>query len=274
VSHTYASVADFNSYRVDQGDSLLGNTGEAAILTFLEGASRSVDAFCDRSRFGSGFGPRTGANSYDDPGVSVLRLDDDLLAITSVTTTDTIGGGTTTLTETTDFLARRSHGIYTTPSRELAIHGDSSAWWGAADKGNVVTGTWGYSNETVSLGTMGTATGSATSLTLTAGSASAGMTLLNEAEQMYVTAGGTAITVVRGVNGTTAAVHAASTSVSRYVYPEEIVTAAVMIAHRRWRSQQAGLTGDFGSVVMPTTAHRDTERAILRNVVGHLKVYG
>jgi ribosomal protein S28E/S33 len=52
------------------------------------------------------------------------------------------------------------------------------------------------------------------------------------------------------------------------------VTAAVMIAHRRWRSQQAGLTGDFGSVVMPTTAHRDTERAILRNVVGHLKVYG
>ena len=31
MAHTYATVADFNSYRLDQGDSVLGNTGEATI---------------------------------------------------------------------------------------------------------------------------------------------------------------------------------------------------------------------------------------------------
>jgi hypothetical protein len=94
-----------------------------------------------------------------------------------------------------------------------------------------------------------------------------------DSEQMYVTAqsGGTA-TVVRGVNGTTAAVHAASAAVSVYRYPREVVTACLQLAQRRHRSAQAGLTGDFGSGAMPLTGNRDTESSILRSTVGSLRI--
>lgn len=269
MTHTYASVAEFADYLRDNGSSDLGETLHPEWLVHLEGASRRIDAYCGRSRFGSGFGPRVGTNRYDYPGWT-LNLGDDLLSLGTVTTYESVGGSGTTLTDETDFLKEPYEPA---PYRALRIHGDSSATWGGGDRGNEVFGTWGYSNETLSAGTVALASSTATAGTMTAGSASPGQTLLVGSEQVYVTAsaGGTALTVVRGVNGTTAAAGTAAASV--YRYPREVTQACLQIALRRWKSRDAGVTGDYNGGLIPTQTPRDTERSILNATVHHLRIY-
>ena len=61
---------------------------------------------------------------------------------------------------------------------------------------------------------------------------SVGQTLKLEDEQVYISgAAGSPWTVVRGVNGTTAAAHAA-VAVNRFTYVTEVVQAALIIAGR------------------------------------------
>jgi hypothetical protein len=267
VSHTYASVDEFRKFIIDGGQA--GWTeSDALLLTLLEGASRRIDEWCDRSRFGSGFGPRTGTNTYPGQSDCELLLDDDLLAITSVTTHEVNGDSGLTLASGTDFYPSD-----VLPYRSLTLNADGTGTWGSAQRGNVIVGTWGYSNEVYAVGTGGTLTSSATSLIVSGGSVYAGQTLLIDSEQVYVTASGGTATIVRGVNGTTAAVHAASVAVSAYRYPAGVVTACLQLAHRRFRSAQGGLTGDFGGGAMPVSGHRDSETSILRSI-GHLRRYG
>jgi hypothetical protein len=266
VSHTYASVEDFRRFVIDGGQA--GWTeSDAILLTLLEGASARIDEWCDRSRFGSGFGPRIGTNTYG-PSDCELLLDDDLLTITSVTAHEVNGDTGVTLASGTDF-----YGGDVLPWRSLTLNADGTASWGSSQRGNVIIGTWGYSNQTYSVGTGGTLTSSATSLIVSGGSVYAGQTLLIDTEQVYVTASGGTATIVRGVNGTTAAVHAASSSVSAYRYPGGVVTACLQLTQRRYRSAQAGLTGDFGGGNMPVGVNRDSETSILRSI-GHLRRYG
>jgi hypothetical protein len=108
---------------------------------------------------------------------------------------------------------------------------------------------------------------------MTAGSAYAGMTLLTGTEQVYVAAaaGGTALTLVRGVNGTTAA--AGTAAASYYRYPREVIQATLQIALRRWKGRDAGVSGDYGGGGIPQVMQRDTERSILAGTVNHLRIY-
>jgi len=273
--HTYAHVGRFADYLRDNGSSDLAPN--PSWLIHLQGASRRVDGYCARSRFGSGFGPRVGTNRYDGTNERCLYLDDDLLAITGGTVgvkDQTVGGNTTTLTDETDFIK----GPYdTTPYRELRLPYNTFGVWGWADRSNLVTGTWGYSNETIALGTLALADASTTAGTLTGGTAYAGQTLLIGSEQVYVSStagtavGGTALTLVRGVNGTTAA--AGTAAASTYVYPEEVTEATLEVAMRRWKGRDAGVSGDYGGGLIPQTGPRDTERSILNAAVSHLRVY-
>jgi hypothetical protein len=94
---------------------------------------------------------------------------------------------------------------------------------------------------------------------------------------MYVTAstGGTALTVRRGQNGTTAATHLASAAAAIYLYPAEVTDATLQIAQRRWKARDAGADGSYGGgpipVQVPTAAA--TEMSILSRTLAHLKVY-
>lgn len=271
MSHTYADVSVFKAYLVSNGGTDFGTTDDAVMLAILEGASRRVEGYCDRSRFGSGFGPRVVASQgYDHDGTNHLELFDDFLTITSVTSAPTTGDTPVTLTATTDYLPWPS-GV--TQKRDLVFPflGGNAIGWGY----NVisVSGTAGYSNVSASIGAMGTATSGTVSITLTSGAAYPGATLLADAEQMYVTAAtnGTALTVVRGANGTTAAAHAAGTTVYQFTYPAEVVSATLLVAQRRWRQKESGITGDFGGQIMGGQ-NRDTEQSILRGTVGHLRI--
>lgn len=281
MPHTYASLAEFQDFLRDGGSTDLGQAASnaAAMLGTLEGASRAVDAYCDRSRYGSGFGPRIGTNYYNDVGGSVLYLRDDLLTITSVTTYDQVGGSATVLTDDTHFYKRRGNTYGQAPYRELEIHDNSSnSHWGAGTRGNVIVGTWGYSNETLTATptVSGAHNSSVTSIAVSAATGlSAGQTLLVGSEQIYVTAiSGTTLTVLRGQNGTTAASISNGAAIAYYRYPREVVTATLLVAQRRWKARDAGLTPSFGGEGMGVTLHQDSEWAILNRAVGHLRVYG
>lgn len=270
MSHTYASVEDFKAFLAGTGAAWGTATGgDATLLTLLEGASRRVDGWTMRSDHGSGYGPRVGTNRYDHDGSSFALLDDDLYGASSVTIMDGTGGGTVTLTADTDFYYYPYSGP---PYTELVFTGIGQ---GPRSGLRILTvaGTFGYSVETAAAGTVALATGSATSATVTGATVYAGQTLLVGTEQLYVTAssGGTALTVARGVNGTTAAAGTAAGSV--YRYPREVVTATLQLAARRHKSAQAGLTGDFGGGDVPVGGHRDSEWAILKGNLSHLRRY-
>ena len=266
--HTYASVEDFKKFVIDGGDSAWDES-DATLLAILEGASRRVDGWTMRSDFGSGYGPRVGTNRYDHDGSSYLLLNDDLITATSITLRDGTGGGTTTLVADTDYYLRPYAGP---PYTEVVFtglgEGPSSGLrvW-------AVAGTFGYSAETLAAGTVALASASATSATVTGATIYAGQTILVGSEQVYVTAstGGTALTVTRGQNGTTAAAGTAAASV--YRYPREVVTATLQLSARRHRSAQSGVTGDFGGGNLPLVGNRDNETSILRGTVAHLKRY-
>lgn len=275
MAHTYATLDEFGKYLSDGG---LTPTSPAAMLAVLEGASRRIDAYCDRSWFGSGFGSRTGTNRYDGPGGMLLQLADDLQSITSLKIYDATASAVfESPTVDTDYYLLPYSGP---PYTQIALHGEGTVTaWTYGLRTVEIAGTWGFSDSRqTTTATVGTASASATALTLTAGSAviSAGHTMRVGSEDIYVTAvsSGTALTVVRGQNGTTAAIIPNNTAASVHVYPDAVVAACLALAQRRWKSRDAGLTGDFGMGQFPTSQHRDSEMSVLNAHVGHLRIFG
>lgn len=289
MSHTYASLDELKSYMVDGGN--VGTANDAGLLLALEAASRRVEQFCGRSgAYQSGFGPRTGTNSYDIQGWyggftlyrdnMVMDLEDDLITATTVTVLDATGGNATTVVEGTDFYFQPYN---RSPKRRLVITGLGASYLLPGLKMVSITGTWGYAQELLSVaGTVsGSVSSSATSVVIGGAGVSVGMTMRIDSEDLYVSAttagtalsvsGGT-VTVVRASNGTTAAGHAAGAAISVHRYPREVIDATLRVAHRRWKMRDAGLTGGFGSSVVPGTNNIETERSLLWATVDHLRV--
>jgi hypothetical protein len=274
MSHTLATVDQFKKHLTDNAAGI-DSGSDSDILSTLAGASRAVEAFCDRSDWDTGFGPRVASNRYEGDGTSALWLRDDLLgASITVYSPPTEVSATYTLAESTDFYLEPFSGP---PYRIARLHGYGTLGAFPAGSRIVVAGT--ASSAPISLVTtsvtMGTVGSSAVTINVSAGSVvSAGHTIRYGTEDIYVTAvsSGTVLTVQRGQNATTAAAIADASTVVLYQYPPEAVEACLAVAQRRRKSRDAGLTGDFG--LAQTSGFRDTERSTLRTHVGHLKVYG
>lgn len=114
-----------------------------------------------------------------------------------------------------------------------------------------ISGLWGYSDDVELVGSLGAvgADSSATAITMAANHRlTGGETIRIEAEDLYVSAvSSNALTVVRGVNGSAAAVHAAATPVYRRVFPADVVEAVIMEAGRILRDAETGQSADFGA---------------------------
>lgn len=258
MGHVYANLTELKAFLTGSN---FGADRDPTLLTLLESASRTVDGFCNRSRFGSGFGPRLGINTYEiRPHRGRFLLFDDLLIASEVKR------GTAVFEDYT-----RRPG---TPTRGLI---------GSFSGTVTIEGTWGYSDLTVPAAILDEPSdlaADATTVNVDDGAPFAiAQTISVEGagddpdEQMLVTGIATnALTVIRGVNGTTAAAHNDGAQVSIYRYPQEVVDATLRVAQRRWKSRDAGLTPDFGGGQMPLTAHGDTERSILYATVGHLRM--
>lgn len=276
MPHVYASLAQLNDHLRDAGSATFASEA-TAIRTLkraiLESVSRTIDGYCQRSAYGSGFGPRTGTNRYSGDGGDRLNLRDDLLTVTSLTVRPHITGTATAYTEETDFVS----GPYdATPRRWLYLHGYGAlSAWIRADRNVTVVGTWGYSNTRSTAAATANAIGSSTTTSVTVSDGaefSPAQTLLIDAEQMYVTAvSGTTLTVERGVNGTTAATHGAAAAIGIYSYPADVHEACLALALRRWKKRDAGSDGSDAGGEVPSV-RMASERSMLETRLTALRM--
>jgi hypothetical protein len=177
---------------------------------------------------------------YDDTlSARVLRLPDDLLSVATFTFT----GATLT---TSDYYTRPANWF---PIREVAIYGDVSLTYPSANTDTIsLAAIWGYhpgpdnmwqdSGATVSDNPF-----SASAVTLNV-SSSANLQVLQyiriEDEYLLITAiSSNALTVQRGVRGTTAAAHIQTTGIDTFVPIEDIADECARLAIRRYRLRAA-----------------------------------
>lgn len=276
MPHTYASVAEFNDFLRDNGST---ETVTAAMvarqLGVLEAASRRVDEFCERSDFGSGFGPRIGTNRYDGDGCGRLYLRDDLLTVTSITILDATASSTSsTPVADTDYYLRDHRGGYDAPPyREIVLHGEGSSAVSVFTHGIrtvSLAAKYGYQDDRLTLTPTVAEVVDATETEIDVSALtdlSAGITILVDSEQLYIRATTDAatdsLTVERAANGTTAATHSSGAAIARYRYPRDVVETTLLVAQRRWKMRDAGVTGQYGGGMIPMTSARDSEWSIL-----------
>lgn len=278
AGHVYATVGEADDYETSGGAVKFASQSAAVValkLSILEAVSRVVDSKAERSEFGSGFGPRIGTNHYDGTGRNYLRLRDDLLTVTSITIRlATRDSGTILPAADTDYYLENDQGAYEPgPYRKIILHryGVVSAF-GSGYHVTDVAGVWGNSNVTVPTGITVTS-GLAADATVTTFAASAaglspGMTLLIGTEQIYVSDVGstpfTTTTIVRGCNGTTAAVHANASTIARYQYTSQVHETTMRLYQRRWKAREAGADGTEEGLNAPGSPQRESEDTIIR----------
>lgn len=284
MPHTYATVADANNAILSAGASVLSTESATIVadkLSMLESVSRRIDEACHRSKFGSGFGPRIGANLYDGDGTNLLLLSDDLQSASAFTVAAATASTPVSPVVTTDYFLSNVEGYTGPPWRQVILHGRGAPTiFGPGFRTISITGTWGYSNVTLPTGTT-VASGLAADATATTFTTSAspalspGMTLLIGTEQLYLYAlSGITATVVRGVNGTTAAVHADASTIARYSYDSRVVETAKALFVRRWKSRDAGADGSDGGGQVPGVMPRESEDTIIRRRLAGIALLG
>lgn len=200
-------------------------TWDSQLLDMLEEASRLVDGVCDRH-----FYIETATLYFDGLAWAELHVPD-LLTLTTLKTDD---DGDLVYDEvwTADDYLLLPFNSWPKTGIIAAPEGDY-AWPDAAcAKAIQIAGTWGFgdglsaSPVEASGVTATVADGSSLTVTVSAeGTIKAGHTILVESEQMAVQAatadGSKALTVIRGVNGTTAALHTAK-AISIYLVPPAV----------------------------------------------------
>lgn len=273
LRHVYASVAELNDWLVTSGGTALTNTSNnARKVEVLDEVSRLIDA---RAHRGSGFGPWIGTNYYDGDRSATLYLRADLETLSAFTITDAIGSTAVSPTVSTDFyLAGLSS--YAAPYRKIILHGNGTPTkFGHGPRLTAVTGSWSFPYRTRLLGvTAAEAIDTSETEIDVSGltGLSAGMTILIDSEQMYVSAvtdsTTDSITVERGVNGTTAAAHNTAAPITRYVYDPSVHTLALRLAEKRWKARDAGGDGSDGGGDIGTVSLREGEDTIIRRTIG------
>ena len=297
--HLYANSYDFRAYMSGTDHVTDWDTDEAPIVRVLGSASKRIDTYLGRS-----FGIRTETHTYDIgrgalrndqifrgygnevndfpdywssklSGAAVLLLGDWLATATTVTAYgQTARTSSTVLTEGigNDFLLEPYN---RSPKTLMKLEEDTTDSLYGGQQTLTILGQWGWQTDTASASALNAAISSttATAVTLTSGShpVYAGDTIIIDTEQMYVsTKNGVTLTVIRGVNGTTAATHSDAAVVSTWIYPDDVIQAALDIARTYWRSRDAGLTTVIGSGEMMMSNPASEEKAILKRLDHYL----
>jgi hypothetical protein len=132
------------------------------------------------------------------------------------------------------------------------------------ERGVQIAGTWGYGDgfsvtpyrDSGAVVNTGGISSSATTHALATGKGalfSVGQTIIIDSEQMYISGISTDTpSLIRGVNGTTAAAHLAAAVIYIYKYPESITIATIMQTLRWWKRKesafQTSVQTEIGSI--------------------------
>lgn len=226
----YGSYVDLAALKSHMGIS--DTTDDTTLLAKIEAASRFIDGphGCNRH-----FYAKTATRTFTASLYNKLLLPYDLLSITTLKHDEDGDWDYDYTWATTDYHLSPFNEFPKT--KILTKSGGNYSFPTSQEEGVQIAGLWGYgtgdtATPYTALATTATvATTTGTTLTTSAATGLAiGQTILVESEQMYITAGSsTSWTVVRGVNGTTAAAHSAK-AISVYQYPKEITEACTLLA--------------------------------------------
>lgn len=133
ITKGYITLLEYQNYHTDMGGD---NVDDAVIERLIEAASRAIDIKTSRT-----FYERTETRSFDVPSGRELRLDDDLLAIT------TLSNGDGTTIADTEYNLRPAN---VTPKFAIKLTDITTVRWLSSSAGSYeqvidVAGTWGYS---------------------------------------------------------------------------------------------------------------------------------
>ena len=252
---TYATVTQLKAQI-----KITATTDDVILLGMLETASRWIDDHCKRA-----FYAMTDTRYWNQDDVDYsdpLKLwVDDLLAVTSINLDNDLDGTYEDTLAAGDYDLWPYHGY---PKLAVMLNDETGDYgeWPEGRKPIQIIGTWGYGDKAsaspwlavASVGTVATTTG--TTLAVTNGADfEAGNTILVGTEQMYVTAIATNnLTVVRGVNGTTAEIQAGA-AMSKAQYPENVKQACIMIVGRLYKRSEGSF---YTSISNPITGTIET----------------
>lgn len=242
------------------------------VKTIAEVASRQFERWCG----GRWFYPLSAVRYYDHPDDATwLKLDEDLLEVTTFTTQNT---ATSISSDDYYTLCGTNYNLAPYDRIVMKTSGDQTnlLYSGTMQKANAVTGIWGYhedwsnawdnSQDTTENDPL-TATGTSITVNDADGADRYGQEprfkefqlLKIEDEYAYVTgvnATGDTLTVIRGVNGTTAAAHAQNTVIYIYKPMPNIVQATKEIAkylylHKDSSDGDVTMFPEAGAVTVP-----------------------
>ena len=219
---------------------------DARLLALLEAASRWIDGYCGRD-----FAAVVAERQFDGKGGSRLFLPD-VISVSRVRTR--ITGG-----EWTEWPADAYH-LYPLdaaptspgghPYTQLAVADGSGRRFSIGTAAVSINGVWGYgsaredSGLRIAAGAALTADAAEMITTPASAALAAGHTIRIGDEDLYVAAaavdtdaGTTTLAVKRGVNGSTAATHAAASGIMAYRYPAAVSEACLRLAMAWWRER-------------------------------------
>jgi len=252
MANSYVSLDVFKSSGVLN---ITGTGDDTRLLSLLENVSRIVDRLCNRHFF-----VLNATREFDGDGTPGLLVPD-LVSVDAdgLKTDDNLDRTFETTWATTDYLLLPSNADPTSAGNPQsrpytkvevdATAGTKSAFT-SGRRSVQIAGQWGWwrrlgrAAETANA----IADGTTTSVTVSSrADVEAGHTLLIGSEQIYVESySGNTLTVARGVNGTTAAVHGDGSAIDIYEYPGPVVEATVLQAARLWRRKDSVFTGTAG----------------------------
>ena len=204
---------------------------DSLLLSMIRQASHDIEFETHRK-----FSPIIDTRYYDAPNHGPLLLDDDLLELTTLSNGDGTAFGASEY---------KTYPLNTTPINRIVILGSSPAQWSRDDSGNAegainLAGVWGYHPDYISAWLDTTAvlgsniSTSATTLTCATGLVFAGDLIKVDDEYMHISSvvvsTSDTATVVRSVNGSTAAVHSTSAIINRWNVYDSIANIAVAAA--------------------------------------------
>ena len=275
MSNAYASLADLKGAQVGN---ISVTTWDTRLREMLEAVSRDVEAYVQRhfhsltaTRYLSGDGRKTlflPAAYPDLISVTSLKEDEDDNAVYEATwaTTDYILGPYDAAPTGRVYLpSTKPYGWIEVDRRSTGTKGV----FGSGQRRFELVGKWGWSESvrrdaaTITVASATTTTGTLSSDT---GDVSAGHTLLLGTEQVYVqTRSTTTLTLVRGVNGTTAATQAGGTAIDIIEYPAPVREAVLLetgllLETRGYRralgTAETGLVSAFGRTFSDETRRK------------------
>ena len=216
---------------------ITGTGDDERLRSLAESVSRMTDRYCNRH-----FYALSATRKFDGHGTLTLLVPDLVSVDTSGLKTDDNKDRTFETTwATSDYLLLPSNADpasagnpesrpYT--SVEADVDAGSKSEFPVGRQMVQIAGQWGWWRHVSRATETADAIADATTTSVTVSSRTdveAGHTLLIESEQLFVQSyTGNTLTVVRGVNGTTAASHGGGSAIDIYEYPGPIVEAAIM----------------------------------------------